>query len=101
MKASAKIGGERNRKVIDSEATAIEDLRVLLAIPEGKRFLWRLLRVCNLMESPLSATGNFQSALIGRQDVARQLMTWMAEVDPIAYPTLCIDMGRRETEEDT
>jgi hypothetical protein len=95
VKASAKLGPDRDRAVKDREEMDANDLRALLALPEGKRFLWRLLDSCKLYESPFNGNGSIQAQNIGRGDVGRQIVAWLAEVDPVAYPTLCIEMGRK------
>lgn len=57
-----------------------EDMRAVLATPQGRRMLWRLLEHCKVFESIWHP-----SALIhhnsGRQDVGHYIMAKIAEAD--------------------
>jgi hypothetical protein len=94
VKATAKLGSERNRTIQDKQDEADNDLRILLGMMEGKRFIWRLLSGCKLYESPFNPNGSMQAQNIGRGDVGRELLTWMNEADPAAYPKLMLEMGK-------
>lgn len=58
----------------------LDDIRVVLSSPEGKRFLWRILAKCKTFESIFE-----QSAKIhynaGQQDVGHFLMSEIIEAD--------------------
>lgn len=91
MRRSNVIGIERNRAIESLQEQHNEDLRIVLAIPEGRRFIWRLLSECHVYQSPFNPNGSIQAQNIGRTDVGRQLIAWLGEVDPVAYPQLMID----------
>lgn len=58
----------------------LNDLRVLLDIPEGRRFLWRVLGKCRVFESiwESSARIHFNS---GQQDLGHWCMAEIAEAN--------------------
>lgn len=91
MKRSNVIGAERNREIEALRDQQVEDLRQLLALPEGRRFLWRLLGECRIYQSPMNPNGSMQAHNIGMGDAGRMLISWLTDVDPKAYPQLMLD----------
>lgn len=79
----------RQRTAKDLLEQQREDIRSLLAIPEFRRFIWRLIgERCKLFESPGSTNGSLQSANVGRADVARELWAEIESVDALMIPKM-------------
>lgn len=76
-----------------------EDLRTVLALPAGRRFLWRLLEHCKVFGSVWHA-----SALIhynsGIQDVGHFLMEEIEEADRAAFLLMINERQPKEIEDD-
>lgn len=69
-----------------------DDLRALLAMPEFRRFAWRLMHeTCKLLSSPLSSNGSLQSHDIGMQDVARAVWLEIESIDANLIPQMMIE----------
>lgn len=80
---------ERERSAKDQLKQQQADLRMLLATPEFRRFIWRLIgERCMLLQSPGSNNGSIQSANVGRQDVGRELWVEIESVEPLAIPRM-------------
>lgn len=66
-----------------------DDLRTLLALPEFRRYVWRIMNTtCGLMRSAASPNGSTQSINIGMQDVARGMWAEIEQTDPLSIPTM-------------
>jgi len=80
---------DRKRTAKDQAEQQRDDLRALLAIPEFRRYVWRLIgERCMLLQSPGSNNGSIQSANVGRQDVGRELWVEIEGVEPLAIPRM-------------
>lgn len=80
---------KRQRSAKDQLDQQRDDLRMLLATPEFRRYVWRLIgERCKLLESPGSNNGSIQSANVGRQDVGRELWVEIESVEPLAIPAM-------------
>lgn len=88
--------GRRRKKVRDDQAQS--DLRAVLATPEGRRVLWRLLGYCHAFASCYSDSPSFMAHLTGRQDVAHYLMHQIQKADPTAFLTMMQDAANKERE---
>jgi hypothetical protein len=78
-----------------SRESELKDLRELLALPAGRRFLWRLLGECKTFESIFS-----QSSMIyyssGKQDVGHFLLAEISEAQPEALLSLMQDAATED-----
>lgn len=82
---------ERKRTAKDALEVQREELGKLLKVPEFRRYVWRLIGRCKLLESPHSANGSLQSVNIGRQDVGRELWAEIESADPFAIPEMMVE----------
>ena len=84
-----------NKKLALSDMKRQNDMRVLLALPEFRRFVGWLFAECRISKSVWS-----QSAAIhrdaGRQEVAHSVALKIVEVDPPVLADLLTDSYKRE-----
>jgi len=75
---------EAGRKERDRKKIEMADLREILALPVGRRFLWRMLAKCKTFGSVWhpSALIHFNA---GQQDVGHALLAEINEADPAAF----------------
>lgn len=71
------------RKERDRRERELHDLKVVLAIPEGRRLLWRLMGFCGYGENPSNTRGDLTHQNIGKADVARFVISEIGEADGI------------------
>lgn len=65
------------------------DMAKLLAQPEFRRYVWRLMHeTCGLLKSASNPNGSIQSQLIGMQDVGRRVWTDIEAADALAIPLM-------------
>jgi hypothetical protein len=67
------------RKEKDRRTRERDDLNAVLAIPQGRRFLWRLLAQCGYGENPTHARGDMTHQNIGKADIARFVISEIGE----------------------
>jgi len=80
---------ERKRTAKDQQEQQQEDLKKLLALPEFRRYVWRVMNeTCGLMRSGASPNGSTQSINIGMQDVARAMWAEIELTDPLSIPAM-------------
>lgn len=80
---------KRKQTAKDQQEQQQLELKGLLALPEFRRFVWRLIGdYCRLFESPGSANGSIQSTAIGRGDVGRELWAEIERADPLKLPQM-------------
>jgi hypothetical protein len=83
---------KRQRTEKDRVDQQREDLKVLLKMPEFRRYLWRHINEsCGLFRSAANGNGSIQSQNIGMQDVARILWVEIEGVDPMAIPAMMFE----------
>lgn len=73
-----KHAGRKERRGRDLE---LDDLRATLGHDYARRALWRILKYCAPLESPMHASNSFQSHAIGRGDVGRFMIAEINEAD--------------------
>lgn len=77
---------ERSRKAKRTRKQEIEDLKAVLALPEGRRFVWRLLeRVYQASFNPNNSVMSFNE---GERNSALKLWNDVIEADPSVIPKL-------------
>ncbi len=77
-----KDSGRKSKTVRERE---IEDVRVLLAIPEGRRFIWRYLTECHMYESSLSRDPLAMAAMEGERNIGLKLHADILATDPSVF----------------
>lgn len=77
------------RRLAREHQAALADLRAVLALAEGRRWLWRLLAHAELFRSSFDADNPARTAYReGRRGVGLWLLDEMAQADPAAFPSL-------------
>jgi hypothetical protein len=61
------------------------DLRAILALPEGRRFLVRLFSICGYDENFLNPNNMLMCATAGRRMIASQVRDWIREIKPDGF----------------
>lgn len=62
-----------------------DSLRAVMASPQGRAFVWALIRRAGVYESPFDTHGGIQSLKIGRADVGREVMGEVLKLTPDEY----------------
>lgn len=83
----------------DREEQARNDMRAVLAIPQGARVIWRVLEHCRVFSSVLEPLERIQ-ANAGRQDVGHWLMTEIEQSDDGALFRLMVEAKRQVRRQD-
>jgi hypothetical protein len=83
---------EDEKRLKSHRAGELDDLRQILALPQGRRVLWRILAKCDM--SRLSATGDEKWTYVneGKKSIGLFLIEEMTQVEPHAYPKLLMEM---------
>jgi len=64
----------------------LADLRKILSIPEGRRFIWRMWGECHTFRSPyVNKDTNHTHILIGKQDIGFLILDEVNKAKPDAY----------------
>lgn len=79
---------ERERKGKIDRKQEITDLRAVLAMPEGRRFLWRFMGACGVEESSFNANAALMAKACGMRDAGQMLKAKIIEADERAYLTM-------------
>lgn len=78
---------ERGKKKESERDQQLNDLRHILASPQGRRFYWRKLSDCGVFKT--SFTGNSTTFFNeGMRNVGLGMMTDLMDADPQAYITM-------------
>lgn len=72
---------KKERKVSTQEDQLNNDLRVLMNMPEGRRFLWRLLDSCHVFNLSYQDRGGNNRTFFneGSRHIGLQCLAWMSE----------------------
>lgn len=66
------------------------DLRRILQLPEGQRFIIRLLEESRVLLDPFNRDPIQMAHDVGFQAIGRTLITWLGQADPAAYPRILL-----------
>lgn len=88
------------RKDKAAQKLAEDDLRRLLAQPEGRRYIARLMRSCGVEASVFSTDPRKTDLLIGQQMVGQRIRDELDRVDPEAYSRLRAEWLKDEQHDD-
>jgi hypothetical protein len=75
----AKTADEKEREL------ELADLRFLLGTPQGRRFVWRILRHCRVFNSVFNNSGSVTYYHSGMQDVGHFIQAEVIEAKKEAY----------------
>jgi len=78
---------DAQRKVRFKREDELNDIRDLLTLPSGQRFLWRYLEVCGVFRSSWSPSAEIHFNE-GRRDIGLRILADITEADPKALITL-------------
>lgn len=87
------------RRAEFDQLQADEDLRTLVKTPFGRRFLCRLLVSCHHREvfRDFDKQGS-TAAFLARENVAKEVLDWVLQVDPHSYTVLVAEAGGKQTQ---
>jgi hypothetical protein len=77
-----------------------KDMRVLLALPEARRYLWALMSDCKVFGSVM-ATDAFIQYNSGMQDVGHRILADITEASPDALLVMMKENQPQESEDET
>lgn len=63
----------------------LDDVRVMLSLAEGRRFLWRLMGQCKLFDTPISHDARTTDHNIGKGEIGRFLLSEVRESAPEGF----------------
>lgn len=93
VRAGERIERRREQRWEDS-------LRATMATPQGRAFVWALIRRAGVFESPFHQHGGIQSHNIGRADVGRMVMGEVLRFAPEDYLLMETEARRIDALED-
>lgn len=82
----------------EEHAEAIEDLRKILNEDWGRRYLWRLLSFCRVMDRSMDRDSLVMAFREGQRDIGMRLMRDIDEAEIIAYNTMRMEHYNAEKE---
>lgn len=75
---------QATKKELRHRAQELEDLRAMLTLPAGRRYLWELLTRCKVYESVFTITPERIYYNAGQQDIGHAVLADIAEAQPEA-----------------
>jgi len=69
------------RKEKDRRERELDDLRAVMALPEGRRLLWRLMGWSGYLQNPTHQRGDMTHQNIGRADAGRFILAEIMDAD--------------------
>lgn len=76
-----KVNAEQRRERVRE----LSDLKRILKLPEGRRFIWKLWSKCGIFRNPFNLNSNLQSFNSGRMSIGQELLGEVTEVNPSAF----------------
>lgn len=90
---SVNKAGERDAK---AEKRQQQDLRAILRMPEGRRFLFDLLGVCGVFENSFSAVPGETFFKEGKRLIGTTVLKKINEADPTAWIDMQVEKLKEE-----
>lgn len=84
---------ERQKTAREGE---LEDLAAMLANPQGRRVMWRLLEACGIFRSSFSAEAGLTAFNEGARNIGLMLLADINEACPQMYVTMLNEARARE-----
>lgn len=88
--ADTKQLGAAKGKQKDVEREQLDDVRAILDVPEGRRFLWRMLAKCKVNESIFEPNSRI-AYNAGVQDVGHFILGEIVKARPEAYLQMMVE----------
>lgn len=82
----------------EEHAALIEDLRKILHEEWGRRYLWRLLSFCRVMDRSMDRDSHVMAFREGQRDIGMRLMNDIDEAEITAYNTMRMEHYNTEKE---
>ncbi len=86
---SARINADRRRRERE-----VDDLRAVVATPEGRRVMWRMLEHCGVFRSTFTGHGARDAFNEGARNVGLFVMGELAEAEPDVITTMLKESKR-------
>lgn len=87
-----KKGGEKEKLIRDE---ALDNLRTVLALSEGRAVLWDLLCKCRLQHSSWSENPHYMAFCEGQRNVGLMLQSMIQEADKGAFLKMIEEANRK------
>jgi hypothetical protein len=83
------------------DRTKVNDLLAVLSLPEGRRFLWDVIKDCGVYRSSYLAAVNPEGTAFneGRRSIGLNLIVSINEADPLALATMGMEAAKKEATE--
>jgi hypothetical protein len=65
--------------------SAINDMKFILAIEQGRRFIWSMLSDCGIYSESADQSGSWTYYKEGRRSIGLKLLSKIMDADPDAY----------------
>lgn len=75
----------------------IEDMRVVLSSPHGRRVIWRYLELCGVFRYGFEDDPRFETFMAGKRDIGGRILADLTDVDPALFGDMCKEMKQEET----
>ena len=80
---------ERRKKLTEAQRRAhqkeIDDVKVILKTPQGRRFIWRLWSKCGIFRNPFNPNSNQHSLNSGRMSIGQEILMDVNEASVSAF----------------
>lgn len=74
----------------------MEDLSKILCEEWGRRYMWRLLSFCRVMDRSMDKDSHIMAFREGQRDIGIRLMRDIYEAEPVAYETMRLEHVKAE-----
>jgi len=72
----------------------IEDMRIVLSTPSGRRTIWRYLSLCGMFKHGFETDARFETFLSGQRNIGSRIMVDIQDVDPGLFGALMKEMSK-------
>ena len=83
---------EKNKKLTEEakrkRVRDLNDLRMVLKTPEGRRFIWKILSNAGIFRDPFTLNSNETSYGLGRRRIGLDLLIDLNDAEPLAFAKL-------------
>lgn len=87
---------EAKRQAKFSREQELDDVRAILSLPAGRRFLWRYLERCGVYKSSYDPSGSRVYFNEGERNIGILLLADITQADPQAYVSMMLDSERQK-----
>lgn len=87
---------EAKRQSKFSREQELDDVRQLLKLPAGRRFLWRFLERCGVYKSSYDPSGSRVYFNEGERNIGIMLLAEITQADPESYVSMMLESERQK-----